>query len=128
MDQFSIYRVPAHIRKNNESYYEPRMVSLGPYHRNKNYLCAMEEHKWRYLDEFIKKKDGILKRCMSEMMYLEARTRACYFENVHLDNYQFVEMMLLDSCFIIQLFIKLRYNDKDAALYVGSMGFPASHE
>jgi Plant protein of unknown function len=117
--KFSIYRIPAHIRKNNENYYEPRMVSIGPYHREKEHLRAMEEHKWRYLNEFTKKNDGILLRCTKEMKNLEEKSRACYFENVHLKSNQFFEMMLLDSLFIIQLFMKWRYNKKDAPLHIG---------
>lgn len=124
--QFSIYRIPAHIRKNNERYYEPRMVSVGPYHWKKEHLRAMEDQKWRYLNEFTKKKDDILRRCMREMKNLEAKSRACYFENVELEGHQFVEMMLLDSCFIIQLFVKSCYNEKDRCTALCRMGFAAS--
>lgn len=118
--QFSIYRVPAHIRKNNECYYEPRMVSIGPYHRNKEHLRAMEEQKVQYLNEFINQKDGMLQDCVREIRNLEADIRSCYFERVGLEEGdRLVYMMLFDSCFIIQFFIKWRYNKLDAGCNAG---------
>ncbi|KAJ3705696.1 hypothetical protein LUZ61_009401 [Rhynchospora tenuis] len=118
--QYSIYRIPSNIRKNNEYYYEPRMVSIGPYHRNKEHLRAMEEHKWRYLHKLWNQKDGILRDFIGEIRNAEADIRACYCESVGLEEGdQFVEMMLLDSCFIIKLFFNWLYNEPDAACGAG---------
>ncbi|KAJ3705695.1 hypothetical protein LUZ61_009400 [Rhynchospora tenuis] len=114
--QYSIYRIPSHIRKNNEYYYEPRMVSIGPYHRNKEHLRAMEEHKLRYLGKLRNQKDRILHNLIKEIRDAEADIRACYCESVSLEEGdQFIEMMLLDSCFVIKLF----FNEPDAACDAG---------
>lgn len=116
---FSIYRVPSHIRKNNESYYEPMMVSIGPYHQGKEHLHAMEEHKWRYLGEFINKGKGEKEDYLQEIRDLEPSIRACYFESFELEKEKLVKIMLLDSCFIIQLFIKWRFKEADPVRNIG---------
>lgn len=51
----SIYRVPALMRDSNSKAYEPRVVSIGPYHYGKEHLEAMEEHKHRALRHFLKR-------------------------------------------------------------------------
>ncbi|KAJ4812829.1 hypothetical protein LUZ62_025395 [Rhynchospora pubera] len=118
--QYSIYRIPSHIRKNNEYYYEPRMVSIGPYHRNKEHLRAMEVHKLRYLGKLCNQKDGILRDFIGEIRNAEADIRACYCESVDLkEGDQFVEMMLVDGCFIIKLFFNWLFNEPDAACDAG---------
>ncbi|XP_078175153.1 UPF0481 protein At3g47200-like [Carex rostrata] len=118
--QFSIYRVPAHIRKNNECYYEPRWVSIGPYHCKKEHLCAMDARKHIYFNEFINRKDDIWLDGIREIRNLEADIRACYFESVSLqEGDQFVKMMLFDSCFIIQLFFNWCSKKPDAACNPG---------
>jgi Plant protein of unknown function len=118
--QLSIYRVPAHIRKNNEYYYEPRLVSIGPYHHNKEHLRAMEEKKVHHLNDFIGQNVNILHDCIREIRKLEADIRACYSESVGLEEGdQFVKMMVFDSCFIIQFFIKWRSDKLDASCNAG---------
>ena len=44
-----IYRVPERLRKLNEKAFTPRVVSIGPLHRGKENLKAMEDHKIMYL-------------------------------------------------------------------------------
>nr|CAD1841016.1 unnamed protein product [Ananas comosus var. bracteatus] len=54
LERFTIFRVPAHVRQRNTHLYEPRMVSVGPYGRGDGpVLRAMEQHKWRYLQDFL---------------------------------------------------------------------------
>ncbi|XP_072956646.1 UPF0481 protein At3g47200-like [Typha angustifolia] len=121
---FSIFRVPQHIRRNNENCYEPRMVSIGPYHRGKGHLQAMEKNKWRYLRDFLARVNGKgLKTFFREMKSLEPSARRCYFESVDEPLADpadpFTEMMLLDGCFILELMMKWIYNESDVMCGVG---------
>ena len=47
--QRCIFRAPPSIRKGGDEEYEPKVVSLGPYHHGKQHLMAFEAHKWRTL-------------------------------------------------------------------------------
>uniref|UniRef100_J3KZA6 Uncharacterized protein n=1 Tax=Oryza brachyantha TaxID=4533 RepID=J3KZA6_ORYBR len=116
LDGYSIYRVPANVRSStdNKKHYEPRLVSVGPYHRNKEHLRAMEDRKRLYLLRFLDdggrpqrgRRDGLLQDCAARLRELQARARACYFESPDGDGDEFVEMLLLDGCFVLQLFIQ----------------------
>ncbi|XP_010271392.1 PREDICTED: UPF0481 protein At3g47200-like [Nelumbo nucifera] len=100
-----IFRVPEQMRKINEEAYRPRMVSLGPFHYGKQRLAEMEEHKKRYLKSLLRRNPSIkLEAYVNTMRELENRARKCYAETISLSSDQFVEMMLLDGCFIIAYF------------------------
>lgn len=107
----TIHRVPEHIRKGDESAYQPQIISIGPYHRSEKGLQAMENHKWRYLQDFLSRNKTIrLERCLEEIQSLEENVRNCYSETIDLESDEFVEMMVLDGCFIIELFLKQNEN------------------
>ncbi|XP_035547331.1 uncharacterized protein LOC118348888 [Juglans regia] len=67
----------------------------------------MEEHKLRYLKQMLlRRNERSVKDYISALSYLEERARNCYAERISLKKDEFVEMMLLDGCFIIELFRK----------------------
>ncbi|KAL7197060.1 hypothetical protein ACSBR1_036969 [Camellia fascicularis] len=45
LSENSIFRFPRTLRQHNESIYEPKIVSIGPYHRGKDRLAPMENIK-----------------------------------------------------------------------------------
>uniref|UniRef100_A0ACD5X2X9 Uncharacterized protein n=1 Tax=Avena sativa TaxID=4498 RepID=A0ACD5X2X9_AVESA len=108
LKHYSIYRVPKNVRDSIEKkHYEPRLVSIGPYHRKKEHLRAMEERKHLYLQNFLDDSpSGALQECVDAIRSMEAKARACYFESPLLSSEEFVEMLLLDGCFILQFFIQ----------------------
>ncbi|KAK3187801.1 hypothetical protein Dsin_027362 [Dipteronia sinensis] len=116
-ERCSIFIVPDQLRKINEKAYEPEIVAIGPYHRGKDHLKAMEEHKLRYLQKLLQRTgESKLSSYVTAMSAMEERARGCYKGCISLESDEFVEMMLLDSCFIIELFrknkmIDLREND-----------------
>uniref|UniRef100_A0A0E0JHT6 Uncharacterized protein n=1 Tax=Oryza punctata TaxID=4537 RepID=A0A0E0JHT6_ORYPU len=130
LDGYSIYRVPANVDK---KHYEPRLVSVGPYHRNKDHLRAMEDRKRLYLlrfldvDESGHRRGLLLQDCIDRVRKLEPRARACYFESPVAgdggedgdDHDIFVEMLLLDGCFVLQLFIQWFCGGTDPIFNVG---------
>ncbi|XXG42447.1 hypothetical protein AAC387_Pa01g2729 [Persea americana] len=102
---FTICRVPTNIRKDDCAAYSPKIVSIGPYHRGTRDLEGMEQHKWRYLHEVLthSKREKDLEKYLKEMKAIEPLARSCYAGNINMGMKKFVEMMVLDGCFVIHL-------------------------
>lgn len=107
----SIFKVPSHLRHVNERAFEPQILSIGPYHRGKDKLKMMEEHKKRYLQKLLQRRgESSVERYVTAMIGLEGRARQFYDQSeVSLGQDEFVEMLLLDGCFIVELIRK--YNN-----------------
>ncbi|KAJ4783606.1 hypothetical protein LUZ62_034852 [Rhynchospora pubera] len=121
-EKFTIFRVPDNIRQKNKQLYEPRMVSIGPYHHGRDAFHAMEMHKLRYLRDYLSRNTrNSINHCISKLRGLEFQARQCYFEEVKLQTDEFLEMMLLDGCFIIEFLMKLYYpiGESDVIFHVG---------
>ncbi|GAB2223922.1 hypothetical protein Droror1_Dr00004667 [Drosera rotundifolia] len=104
-EKLSIYRVPRSLRDPaNPKAYIPQVVSLGPYHHGRISLQEMEEHKWRALHRVLQRHKQDIKIYLVAMEAMEEDTRACYELPVSWTSEQFVEMMVLDGCFILELF------------------------
>ncbi|RWR92936.1 UPF0481-like protein [Cinnamomum micranthum f. kanehirae] len=108
----SIHRLPSWLRRKNSDAYDPKVISIGPLHyeKRKGELRAMEEHKWKYLHAIVSRKhedEGWLEDCLAAVKGLEERARNCYSEVIPLDSDSFVEMMVLDGCFILELFRRI---------------------
>ncbi|KAJ6393049.1 hypothetical protein OIU77_022516 [Salix suchowensis] len=103
----SIFKVPRVLRSVNDRAYEPEFLSIGPYHRGKDDLKMMEEHKKHYLQMFLQRRPGnSLTSYVAAMRGLEERARRYYHQPVSLGTDAFVEMLLLDGCFIVELLCK----------------------
>ncbi|KAK9281838.1 hypothetical protein L1049_004744 [Liquidambar formosana] len=86
--------------------FEPEIVSIGPHHRGETHLLSFEKHKWSFLEKFLSRSRARGKDLgvyLQEMMDCEKRARECYSEIVPLSSHDFVEMMLLDGCFVVEL-------------------------
>lgn len=107
-----IFRLPDTYLDINCKAQQPEIVSIGPYHRGKENLLEFEEHKWLFLERLLSR-PGVfrmdLNQYLRKMRQMEKRARDCYSESVPMSTHDFVEMMLLDSCFVIELF---RYIDR----------------
>ncbi|KAK9290079.1 hypothetical protein L1049_008243 [Liquidambar formosana] len=105
-----IFRIPQRLVEINGMSYQPHIVSIGPYHRGKPQHKMIEEHKWQYLGSLLSRTQskGLgLEDYLKAIQPLEMKARECYSETVHLDTDEFIEMMVLDGCFIIELFRKV---------------------
>jgi hypothetical protein len=107
----SIFNVPSRLRHVNERAFEPEILSIGPYHRGKDKLKMMEEHKKRYLQKLLQRRgESSVERYVTAMTGLEGIARQFYDHSVvSLGQDEFVEMLLLDGCFIVELIRK--YNN-----------------
>uniref|UniRef100_A0A2N9GQG1 Uncharacterized protein n=1 Tax=Fagus sylvatica TaxID=28930 RepID=A0A2N9GQG1_FAGSY len=109
--QCRIYRVPIHLRKQNEEAYTPQVISIGPIHHNKEKFKTMEKHKERYFKSFMQR-DVVVDEInlVNFVEEMEDRIRRCYvetIETVSLDQSDgFVKMIILDAIFILELFLR----------------------
>lgn len=110
----SIFHVPDQLfSQGAHVYYYPKTVSIGPYHHGKIHLLHMENRKWDYLNALLSRKHtshSILDPCVKVLKELEPKIRASYQGNCSIESDEFIRMILLDACFIIELF--LRYTIK----------------
>jgi hypothetical protein len=107
-----IFKVHTLLRNVNQKAYDPQLLSIGPYHRGKDGLRFMEDHKLRYLQLLLQRRNETsVETYIKAMRELEGRARRCYAEPISLTTDEFVEMMLLDGCFIIELFRKFEMLD-----------------
>ncbi|KAG4401299.1 hypothetical protein AAZX31_07G222300 [Glycine max] len=106
----SIFRVPEKLLEANEKMYIPSTVSIGPLHHGKEGLKYMEDRKWHYLFTLLSRQPNQLESSLHEFVNalsdLEKPARNFYAEELNLTCNQFMEMMLVDGCFIIELFLK----------------------
>ncbi|KAG2726621.1 hypothetical protein I3760_01G122300 [Carya illinoinensis] len=102
-----IFKLHRHLRNVNNKAYEPLLLAIGPYNHGKDGLGLMEEHKLRYLQQMLRRRsEKSVDRYIMALRELEERARKCYAECIRQTKDDFVEMMLLDGCFIIELFGK----------------------
>ncbi|XP_073135809.1 UPF0481 protein At3g47200-like [Henckelia pumila] len=98
-----IFKVHNHLRDVNDKAYDPEIIAIGPYHRDKDNIKMMEEHKLRYLRSLVEHQKVNIAVFVSAIGEMEQEARKCYAEPIRLDAAQFTEMLVLDGCFIIEL-------------------------
>ncbi|XP_075644145.1 UPF0481 protein At3g47200-like [Castanea sativa] len=120
-----IYNVPNKLREVKEEAYTPKLISIGPVHHNKKEqdnkvqankkeqdhkkeLENMESLKLRYFKEFLCRTtcEGLMKfESIIEKRIEDIRN--CYAEEISLpEKEDFVKMILVDSIFVIELFLR----------------------
>ncbi|GKV37438.1 hypothetical protein SLEP1_g45469 [Rubroshorea leprosula] len=113
MEQRTMRRLPPQLLEVNKGAYEPYVISFGPYHRNnfdkRNHLKDMEGRKAETLNRLLELAiQGSDKIHLSATGTIVKEARNCYSESSYLSDEEFsdeefVKMMVLDGCFIIQL-------------------------
>ncbi|KAG2726287.1 hypothetical protein I3760_01G105400 [Carya illinoinensis] len=110
-----MYKVHEQLRKVNKEAYEPVLLAIGPYNYNQGKPVGgafMKERKERYLQQMLERTTGSKERYMKALEKLEVKARTCYVEcTSQISPREFAEMMLLDGCFIIELFHKCKTRD-----------------
>ncbi|EEF36881.1 putative UPF0481 protein At3g02645 [Ricinus communis] len=108
-DKCCIYKVPERSRKLNPEAYTPRAVSVGPLHHGKQELRVMEEHKRRYLFDFLQWSDSSLEDFITCIGKQETRLRNCYAETIVFSSQEFVKMILIDATFLVTFLLKVHF-------------------
>ncbi|PQM42007.1 UPF0481 protein [Prunus yedoensis var. nudiflora] len=105
-----IFKVPEMIRRQRKQAYEPNIVSIGPFHRgNKKFQLFEDVKRWYLYCLLDSSKDVSLESLIKVIMELAKSARDCYVADPlvrDLDQKDFVEMMILDGCFLLELFRK----------------------
>jgi hypothetical protein len=102
----AIYKVPQQLRHVNEKAYTPKVVSIGPLHHGSEDLKAMEEHKLRYLRDFIGRTEKTPEYFLEVVRKNEAKLRDCYAETIEFNSEKFVKIILVDAAFILEVLLK----------------------
>ncbi|XP_074321502.1 UPF0481 protein At3g47200-like [Silene latifolia] len=102
-----IFRVPQNLRlqlsPGDDTAYIPEVVSIGPYHAGNDCLRGMDYHKTRALNSVLTRTNQPLAYYLDPMYELEQNARKCYHGEVDMTYTTFVEMMLLDGCFMLEI-------------------------
>ncbi|KAH7855559.1 hypothetical protein Vadar_026206 [Vaccinium darrowii] len=99
-----IERVPLTMRRDERTkgYFDPRVVSIGPYHHGKKELQMAERIKPIVAELFISRSGRSMDEFRKNVLEIVDDARSCYIEgstDVYSDK-EFAEMMLLDGLFV----------------------------
>ncbi|PQQ14051.1 UPF0481 protein [Prunus yedoensis var. nudiflora] len=128
-----IYRIPDKLRQVKEDAYRPSIVSIGPFHENDRNLAAMTQYKLAYMLSFLHQPSTAaedtredaeeyhttkcLEECIDAIYGLDEVVRQCYTEKIEYKEDELAEILLLDGCFILELFLRcdrsLKYMKQD---------------
>ena len=102
-----IYKVPKRLRKVMEQAYTPKEISIGPVHHGDGELTNMQMWKLTYFKDFFSRTCKSQKEFASIIETNEDKIRRSYSAEISLPKREdFVKMILLDSIFIIELFLR----------------------
>ncbi|XP_062104586.1 UPF0481 protein At3g47200-like [Humulus lupulus] len=132
---FSIFRIPTILARHNKTSYEPNAFAIGPFHHNNPLLQPTERIKQKYLRDLLSRlsnnpnrpnsPDTMLIRKFTEAISdIHSDARGYYAGAIDMKANDFVDMLLLDGCFIIELFRKNAYQsdliDKEDPIFTMS--------
>ncbi|KAK3444885.1 hypothetical protein EUGRSUZ_A00665, partial [Eucalyptus grandis] len=101
-----IFRVPKSRVDSNDNAYKPRIVSIGPYHHGQERLKLIEQHKPRVFSTMLNRSIGRVGPIdyFNAIASWETDIRESYSETLDWKTSDLIEMMILDACFIVELF------------------------
>ncbi|KAI3694515.1 hypothetical protein L1987_77482 [Smallanthus sonchifolius] len=115
-------------RHRNREYYEPAVVSLGPYHHNRPRLAQAENYKLITLEEYRLSTEKPIAFLYNKVFEVVHDARKCYIDGstYAYSDEQFCQMMLRDGCFIL-FFIECISSQNNKLMlyneYLGALGF-----
>ncbi|XP_076895479.1 UPF0481 protein At3g47200-like [Bidens hawaiensis] len=102
----SIHRVGSILKDHNTSSYKPRIVSIGPLHREDENLKAGEVEKVNHVFSLLSRLDSThdetLQACTQKVNASIDQIRSCYAETISYNNIELTKMMVIDGCFILE--------------------------
>ncbi|KAK9926349.1 hypothetical protein M0R45_023586 [Rubus argutus] len=110
-----IFKVPEVLRRHKPEAYQPDVVSIGPLHHGSGEKFEKFEHmqnvKHWYLSKLLSRMDISVTELIERIDVVEFGTeaRGFYAEPLKdLNQNDFIEMMILDGCFLLELFFRAR--------------------
>ncbi|XP_031102409.1 UPF0481 protein At3g47200-like [Ipomoea triloba] len=104
-----IYRVHEKLRTANPEAYTPLTISIGPNHHKpcNSRLWELEGLKEFYTLSLLNRAQGVgVEECWKKLKELEGRAKSYYNDHVRGLGDEFVKMLLLDGCFILEFVIR----------------------
>nr|GMD46775.1 UPF0481 protein At3g47200-like [Ipomoea batatas] len=105
-----IFKVHEMLRKANPEAYTPLTISIGPYHHGKPELRKMERLKQLYTNFFLQARTDVgVEGCWEILKGLQSDAESYYGDDIdeEVSGDEFVKMLLLDGCFIVEFVIRL---------------------
>ncbi|KAA0064937.1 UPF0481 protein [Cucumis melo var. makuwa] len=120
-----IYRISKEVRELNDRAYAPQFISIGPFHyHTRQDLIANEYYKYQGFNNFLRRisinneqiesmegsqvKINTVKFLVEKCHGLMKEAWNCYADQINMMEEEFVGMMLVDACFIVEFLILLR--------------------
>lgn len=100
-----IFRNPVILSCHNQKAFAPNGFSVGPFHHGEDHLKLNEKIKLRYLQGLLRRSPNPkekLTELLEEITSLEGLARECYAEPIRFDKEEFVRILVVDGCFIIE--------------------------
>uniref|UniRef100_A0A6N2KCI7 Uncharacterized protein n=1 Tax=Salix viminalis TaxID=40686 RepID=A0A6N2KCI7_SALVM len=121
-DKCCIFRVPPILRRHSERAYTPNAFSIGPWHRNHPLMQSTEKIKLKYLKRLLSResKSITLKELVESTREIEKEARSYYAGPIDVGVEDFVRLLVIDGCFLIELFRKdqdIRLREKDDPIF-----------
>ncbi|GLJ20110.1 hypothetical protein SUGI_0364930 [Cryptomeria japonica] len=114
-----IYKVPRSIKDCKPEAYAPLVVSLGPYHHNREpILSSMDELKVKTVQKMLQTFKKDVAELVEKIGELDTEIRKFYEEKIHYDKETLSYMLAMDACFILEFFSSRR-KIKDSNLIFG---------
>ena len=111
-----IYTVPRPPSETRDEAYHPQVVAIGPKHISDTVvkdLKVMQKHKVEFLADLLDRKKLDFNELMKRIRPVldQKKARECYSKEIKLESFnddddRFLKMMVLDGCFLIELFLK----------------------
>ncbi|PRQ48540.1 hypothetical protein RchiOBHm_Chr2g0111831 [Rosa chinensis] len=110
-----IFKVPEVLRRHKPEAYQPDVVSIGPFHHQSGKKFEhMENVKHWYLKNLLSRLGVSLKTLIERIDVVEfgREARGLYADPLNeLNQNDFIEMMILDGCFLLELFWRCQINN-----------------
>ncbi|KAG6701217.1 hypothetical protein I3842_08G154600 [Carya illinoinensis] len=105
----------------NEEAYTPEVISIGPFHHGNKRLEPMEKLKLKYFQRFLQRIDFNVEILVNAIKLHEESVRGCYAESIKLSSDDFVKLILVDGCFLIEFFYGLCFRGSQSAIFEDHM-------
>ncbi|KAL7592707.1 hypothetical protein Lser_V15G32529 [Lactuca serriola] len=102
----TIYMVPRMVRDLSPSSFTPRVVAIGPLHKQDEHLQGFEVQKTTYLYNWLHRfgmvSEQTLGTCVEKVIGSIDEIKACYAGLTTYNDLELAKMMVIDACFILE--------------------------
>ncbi|GKV16893.1 hypothetical protein SLEP1_g27463 [Rubroshorea leprosula] len=105
----SIFRIPNILSKHNKKAYLPNAFSFGPWHHDECNLQSTQALKINYLKGLLNRfpdPSAKLLELVCAVRNIKDQARQCYAGKISFSDDELVKILVLDGCFITELFLK----------------------